>query len=332
MAIKQALLSFKENYKIALVPIIMDVLALLLAVVLVFGVFPEIGEIKMSQDRFHIEVGFPSIPPSVTDVLEGDWVLPGLNEVMIEDYLTDQLAVSGELISYILIMIGFTLLFLLVKVFLESGFLGCIKDGYRYQQLFSPGKFLINSKKYFWNMLKYRLIMLGILLGLLLILLIIMYGVFRSVNPFAPMNIMPLLAIIFIIFILAILLVMLFLLFAPYAIVEENLLPLEAMSVSYSTVKGNFGKTILHLLALVGIFFVVSVVINGVAIVSILLSIILYAPAGCVGIYIIYILFSQLRKEYHEKQAEVDELLKDDDSSINDSSTNLSQENIQRED
>jgi len=311
MVLKQALTSFQNNPKIAVVPVLLDLGAILLVFLILASVFPGIVDVDLSQDSFHVGLAFPSIPPSVSDVLEGEWVITGVDEGALVDWAMYRVQEPADALPYIPPLIGLILVGVALGVFFEAGFLGSLKDGYRQHKQITPVFFIENAKKYFWNLLKYRLLILGVIVALFLLVILFFYAVSRSADPFAFLNLLPFLRVIALLLLLGAIVFAFFLIFVPYAIVDENLPLFKAMFASFDAVKSAIGKVILHLLALTGIFLGVSIVINGVALLSVFIAIILYAPAGCFGIYTLYLLFCRIREERRRVKEETKRLLED---------------------
>ncbi|OWZ84657.1 hypothetical protein [Natranaerobius trueperi] len=300
MVLKDALKQLQKNYKVIAIPLIIDIL--LLMIIYLPLIFKGVRDIDIGKDPFNFKIFTSvSIPPSITDVMDINFSVNEITNFNLGEYnlnMFDSFILSGAII--IIVVIFFILLGFVATSLVKAGFLGTIKDGFNNAPKASFNRFTVNAKLHFWNILKYQLMLTGvILLGILFMIILI----FTSISFFDVLNFTSILSFVlgFGLFMLLILLVILILtillVFTPYAIVDDNLPPIKAIVTSFKTVKRYLWVVLLHLLIIWLLTIVASIIVNIVGSVSIIVATLVFTPIGTYLIFIIYQLYRKLNEK-----------------------------------
>ncbi|WP_241078406.1 hypothetical protein [Natranaerofaba carboxydovora] len=275
----------KNNPKILVIPLPYN---LILYFYFLIGGFNLVG-------GFNLNFTLPGIPPNITEVVEVE--LPRLQELILgnlnlsNDLAFEELFQTLTLTNVMYLVVPLLILGIIIS-FVQAGFLGLIKDDFLGNKASFQG--FINNARYFLVRLFLTKIFYFViaLLAILLVISMFLPGSSAGAPPHfaAAGGILLVLAILFIVF----LVIFVLLVFHEFSIVEDDTGVIDGIRRSYITVKTNFLKVARVLLEVAFMIAVVGAVTQGIARLSLFLSIFIYIPAGTLGIYVIYSLYKDL--------------------------------------
>ncbi|HHY36771.1 MAG TPA: hypothetical protein GX518_03685 [Firmicutes bacterium] len=273
MAFSRALEALRRNFGLVLVPVLSDLFSFLLVFFLLGG-----GVGRIPPDQLGVKFALPTIPPSISDVTEIDFLRLDFGAGGLE--VLDRLGGTGVPIFLLLLVISF-----LVDSFVTGAFLGLLKDGLAGTRATMQGFFAWG--RYFWK----RFILLHLLLALVLVLAFVFLVPLLLFIPVLGGLLIT----------LAFLVVAALLVFVEYALVEEDLEILPALEGSVRTVAANFRPVLLHILGVAAINLLASFLVNVIGRFSLLPAILLYAPVGTYGVFVLYCLYRELHSGGQEE-------------------------------
>jgi len=242
MSLNNAFKLTKKFYPLVFVPIIYD--------------FLQIGDILRLPQEFTLKFTVPTAIPSLTQILANP--PQGANESIT---VTLPYSYLGG------VFLIFSVLFLLLSVFLKGGFLGCVLAGIKDEEI-SINTFINSARKFFARFLLQLLI-----LFVLLFAVASLYVVLGSLALLLFFGVMILLF---------------YLIFWDYIIVVEDAKLIDAAKISISLVGSNIGKVlyfILPIALLTALFSVMANVVFMTSIVLISIAIIIYAFFGTTVVF-----------------------------------------------
>jgi len=267
-----------------------DLAVIIVSILVLAIVFGGFDGAELATEQFSVTPTLPGVLPSVGDVVDTELVVNQGGYSVFENIADTVLEERGGVGGVVSGVIGLVIFITFLWSFLESGFLGCMKEGIQLGSRLTPRMYLDNGKKYFWDMLKYKLLVIAAVLLVLGFIALFLF-VTVSQDPVAMFRLRNTYLLLLVLTIVLFLVAALLLLFTPYAIVQNGAKPITAIRYSYETVKNAIGSVLIHLLLLFVMMVVASVIVNVIATLSLFLAVFVYAPIGCYGIYVLYVLY-----------------------------------------